>query len=390
MNQRNDGTNALIGIDARPLSAACKRQGGGGIGTYARELLRAWPRSRAERLALLGVAEDVAACQLPAAVMMLDGTPLLQGALNDHWRAPRTLARAGARVAWYPSQLQAPLHQPLPTVITVHDLIPQKYEELYPADAKERVRQRLMEIACARATQLIAVSTATQRDLTGLWCVPAEKITVIHEAPRPVFCQPVPPAALARVRSAYALPDRFWLYVGGMDPRKTLAVALAGAGTLPVEQRLPWLILAGNREAGAETALLAAARTAGVAVRIAGPVPEADLPGLYAAATALVMPTRDEGCSLPVLDALAAGLPVIASAAGAIPEMAGAAYHPVHEETAAAWGAAMAAVSDPNRQAQLRIAGPQQVAPLSWEKAATATAAILQQAIRRVKNGDGA
>lgn len=374
----------LYGIDARPLSAECKRQGRGGIGTYTRSLLRcllAAEKMPTERLALLGLADEITACgRLSAGSRLLVAGSRLNGFFADHWRTPRALAGAGAQVAWYPSQLQAPLHQPVPTVITVHDVIPQKYPDLYPTDAREQVRQRAMEIACGRAAALIAVSAATKRDLMDIWCIPAERITVIHEAPQPAFRLPVGEAARAELRGRHNLPDRFFLYIGGMDPRKTLAIALQGAGLLPVSRRLPWVVLAGNRDAELEAKVMQAARAANVAVQMVGPVAAADLPVMCALAAALVMPTRDEGCSLPVLDALAAGLPVVASAAGAIPEMAGEAFVAVREETPAAWAAALTAVREPERQEHLRAAGPRQVADLTWEKAAADTLAVLRRA----------
>jgi glycosyltransferase involved in cell wall biosynthesis len=51
-------------------------------------------------------------------------------------------------------------------------------------------------------------------------------------------------------------------------------------------------------------------------------VPEADLPGLYAAADCTLMPSLDlEGFGLATVESLACGTPVLASAAGANPEL---------------------------------------------------------------------
>ncbi len=44
-----------------------------------------------------------------------------------------------------------------------------------------------------------------------------------------------------------------------------------------------------------------------------GYIPEAQLAGLYAAATAVVYPSRYEGFGLPIVEGLAAGVPVVAS-----------------------------------------------------------------------------
>ena len=54
-----------------------------------------------------------------------------------------------------------------------------------------------------------------------------------------------------------------------------------------------------------------------------GPVPEAELPGLYWAAAAFVFPSLYEGFGLPVLEAMACGTPVICSDASSLPEVEG-------------------------------------------------------------------
>src|SRR5262249_25158638 len=113
-------------------------------------------------------------------------------------------------------------------------------------------------------------------------------------------------ADAARVRAAYRLPDAFVLYVGGVNERKNTRVLVAAleqlggrvplvlAGPPPVEPLSFWGLDRGW-------------------VRHLGYVPDADVPGLYAAATMKVFPSKLEGYGLPLVEAMAAGTPVLAA-----------------------------------------------------------------------------
>jgi glycosyltransferase involved in cell wall biosynthesis len=54
-----------------------------------------------------------------------------------------------------------------------------------------------------------------------------------------------------------------------------------------------------------------------------GYVDDEDLPGIYANAQALILPSFDEGFGLPALEAMACGTPVVVSDGGALPEVVG-------------------------------------------------------------------
>ena len=109
------------------------------------------------------------------------------------------------------------------------------------------------------------------------------------------------------------LPDRFLLWVGGLDPpdpRKGIEPLVARAA----DGDCPPLVLAGRHDAA--TAELAVPGR----VVLTGRVADEELAALYAAADALVLPSDDEGFGLTPHEALACGTPVAAYAIPALTE----------------------------------------------------------------------
>jgi len=135
-----------------------------------------------------------------------------------------------------------------------------------------------------------------------------------------------PGAAADELRARYGLPsDRpVVLSVGRLSPEKradVLIAALARLSGTGGDPAGPVLVLAG---AGPdERRLRSLARHYGVEDRIVftGFVPDADLPGLYRAATVFAIASEAELQSLVTMSAMASGLPVVAVNAGALPEL---------------------------------------------------------------------
>ena len=227
--------------------------------------------------------------------------------LLEHPLLARDVRRAGADVLHSPSIDFATTRPGVPYVVTVHDLVPLKQPERY---LRTGVKHRLRYAAVRRATRVIVPTSSVASDCERLLGVDRDRIQVIAEAPADVF-RPVPEPAtlLARVPP----PDEFVLWVGGLDPpdpRKRVRELAAAAS----ESSGPPLVLAGRMSAGAAD-LAKPGR-----VILLGHVTDEELAALYTAATALVLPSEEEGFGLTAMEALACGTPVAAFAIDALRE----------------------------------------------------------------------
>jgi glycosyltransferase involved in cell wall biosynthesis len=281
-------------IDARVLEhpALAER----GIGRYARSLLEALQAGGFDVVALRHLRRPPA--------------PSRAAELFEHPMLGRDARRAGADVLHSPSIDYATTRPRVPYVVTVHDLVPLKQPERY---LRTGIKHRLRYAAVRRASRVIVPSVAVARDCERLLGVATDRIHTVGEAAAPVF-KPVPDTGSLLAR--FELPPEFVLWVGGLDPpdpRKGVGALAAAAAS----STGPPLVLAGR--ISAEAASLASPGR----VSLIGRPDDAELAALYTAATALVLPSEDEGFGLTPIEALACGTPVAAFAIAAMEELYG-------------------------------------------------------------------
>jgi glycosyltransferase involved in cell wall biosynthesis len=175
------------------------------------------------------------------------------------------------------------------------------------------------------------------------------------------------------------------LAVGGIEPRKgsdTLMAAVAALSRSGGRSgRRPVLAVVGGHsfQDYREYRDRVLASLPGLGLRLdddvvlLGTVPDAELPGWYAAADVLAFPSTKEGWGLAVLEAMSAGLPVVASDLPVFREYLrpGQDALMVPVDDAAALTAALGAVLDDAALAgRLRTAGYQVCARFTWDRCA--------------------
>jgi glycosyltransferase involved in cell wall biosynthesis len=361
------------------VSAAVHRRAG--LGRYAESLARALVAVQPDRYALFynrerGVQPLPGLEHLPTRSVALGYKPwrlLVWLGQLAHVGFERLLP--GAELFHATEHLLLPLRSVL-TVLTVHDLI---FRRL-PAHHKPLNRWYLnltLPLYCRRATHIVAVSEHTRRDLSAAYGLPPEKVTVVHEAAAPRF-RLQPPQAVAAARARYALPERYLISVGTIEPRKNLTRLLAAFETLRAEGLTDGWVVVGRRGWLYDDFFAALERSpARSAVLFPGYVADEDLPALYAGAQALAFPSLYEGFGLPVLEALACGTPVVASDTSSIPEAGGdAALYCDPTDTEAIIETLRRVLRDASLCEEMRARGLVQAARFSWERAAAETEAV--------------
>lgn len=231
-----------------------------------------------------------------------------------HLRFAAELWRDKPDVTFVPAHT-LPLVFPGRAMVTVHDLGFKYFPQAHPPS------QRLYldwttRYSAARAHVILADSQATADDLQRFYGTSSNKIQVVYPG--------VDKPAIGEIETArrkYNLPERYFLFIGTLQPRKNIA-RLVQAYALWRRQNPDdpaGLVLAGSKGW-----LFDPMWVEGVeGVYLTGYVDDLDKGTLYAGALALVFPSLYEGFGFPVLEAMHCGTPVIASRTSSLPELVG-------------------------------------------------------------------
>lgn len=208
-----------------------------------------------------------------------------------------------------------PFRQPVPMVVTLHDLTFEHHREWFRPGVAAAFRAQARH-AARTARVVLTPSSFVRDDVVETYRVPADRVLVAVNAVDPAFTAGrVGSIAVEGIRAPYVVA------LGGA-PRRNLGVAVDAwrratrAGDIQ-------LVVVGDDS-----------WPSGDGIVSTGRLEDTAWPDLLAGAAALVYPTGDEGFGMPALEAMATGTPVVCARVGALPEVLG---------DAAAWAASTAA-----------------------------------------------
>ncbi len=203
----------------------------------------------------------------------------------------------------------------LPTVVTVHDLIPRQFKSNFPVGLKGEIKWQIQKLRLKKADYIITPSHYSKHIIADIIKYPVDKIYVTPEAASPDFKPINNQKLLQSIKTKYNLPDKFILFVGDINWNKNLPslinacvslkyplVIVGSAASKKNVPKHPWTGDIHYTQAQIKKYPRLLIPT--------GFVPDEDLPSIFNLATIYCQPSFAEGFGLPLVQALQSGAPV--------------------------------------------------------------------------------
>ena len=220
----------------------------------------------------------------------------------------------------------APLHCPVPLVLTLHDIIylekRQSSSQSWYQEMGWHYRRLVVPRILPKCKKIITVSQfERKRILEALHLQDGQLVAVYNGFNSHFHLQPKAP----EITRKYIDSDNYLFFLGNTDPKKnTPRVLKAYSEYLKrSEKKLPLLIA--DLKEDAIDRILEEEKITDIksSLRFPGYIANTDLAALYSGAFAFLYPSLRESFGIPMLEAMACGTPIITGNTSAMPEIAG-------------------------------------------------------------------
>jgi glycosyltransferase involved in cell wall biosynthesis len=317
--------------------------------------------------------------------MLARGARALSGLAWSHGYFPHLLRKGKFDLLHSPAFV-VPFGCPCPSVATIFDIsfliFPEHFERRW-----RTYMNYVMPAVLRSVSAVICISENARQDLLKFCKVSPDKVHVVYCGIDHARFHPDAPLDPQWAQSV-GLHKDYVLHVGLLSQRKNIPMLLRAVASLRSRGKFEnhQLVLAGP-----ELSVLAGGpeihesiRSLGLSdtVVLTGYLPDGRLPGLYAQAKLLAMPSIYEGFGLPVLESMASGVPVVASNSSSLPEIAGDAAMLVSPQDESAWAEAIQEIiENSSAAAELRRKGLVRAQQFSWQRAGEETLAVYRTVV---------
>jgi glycosyltransferase involved in cell wall biosynthesis len=231
----------------------------------------------------------------------------------------RKLTDAESDILYTPTVVLQCFNSRKPTVLSMHDIQQVHHPEFF-SWPRRLSRKITYGLSARSANYLQASSHFIKEDLVAHFrSLSPDQIEVI---PSGVTIERFAAPSAINVRERYGLPERFLFFPAQLWPHKNHLTVLKALQQIEKRHglKIP-LVLTGGAFAAAPKVFEFIKVQSTDYVKYLGKVPGPDMVALYQKAAFMITATLHESCSLPVLEAAAAGTPIIASKIPPIEEL---------------------------------------------------------------------
>ena len=253
-----------------------------------------------------------------------------------------------------------------PYVITVHDMIHERFPEMYPQQDRTSEFKRM---SVMNADRIIAISQWTKKDIMDIYGIQEEKIDVVYHG-HSIDASYEEPVS--------GLPEKYMLYVGHRGAYKNFDKFALAFSNIHSEFPDIELVCTGGGFSHVEMQFLSDLKIDKCTYHYF--VTEPQLTYLYNHALCFVFPSLYEGFGLPILEAYACDCPLVLSNTSCFPEVArdGGLYFDPYDVDSIA-DALRKVVTDSGLRNKMVEKGRDILSNYSWDKMAYETVKVYEK-----------
>jgi len=257
-----------------------------------------------------------------------------------------------------------------PFVLTVYDMIHEKFSDMFLTTDKTSEQKRLL---VEKATKIIAISQSTKNDLMELFGTDESKIEVVYLG-NSMFPKP-------NITLSFEMPKKYLLFVGSRGGYKNFERFIKGVASIVNQNKELFVVCAGGGKfSSGEMQLLSDLDIVNQVVQYN--LDDESLAYFYKNALAFIFPSLYEGFGIPVLESFACGCPLICSDVSSLPEIAGDGacyFDPYSEESIK--NAVLKVLEDTELREDLISKGYERLKRFSWKQTAEQTKKIYERVL---------
>lgn len=258
-----------------------------------------------------------------------------------------------------------------PFVLTIHDMIHEKYPEFF-SDADKIIKNK--KLLAEKAAKIIAVSNKTKEDIVECYGSSfADKIEVIYHG------SSLNSALINGIIDFKAVFGKYFLYTGKRANYKNFLFMIEACAEFLIEKDLK-MICSGSDFSETEKKLF---KNLNISDRVIHCfASDKELFWLYKNAIAFVFPSYYEGFGIPILEAFEAGTPCLLANASCFPEIAKDAAIYFDPQNKNEIVTAMTKILDKDLAEELIEKGKKRLTDFSWGKTVQQTLGIYKSLLK--------